>query len=79
MVAYFVAMVFCGIPIFFAGNQNIMVVRRYFRASFAPFGYLFDWYTCLYCFHLAEVALGQYLGVGGMTFIGQIVPIMKGK
>ena len=30
-------------------------------------------------FYLTEVALGQYLGVGGMTFIGQIVPIMKGK
>ncbi|XP_046462930.1 sodium- and chloride-dependent GABA transporter 1-like [Daphnia pulex] len=43
LIAYFVAMVFCGIPIFYA-----------------------------------EVALGQYLGVGGMTFIGQIVPIMKG-
>lgn len=25
-----------------------------------------------------EVALGQYLGVGGMTLIGQLVPIMKG-
>ncbi|XP_032781579.2 sodium- and chloride-dependent GABA transporter 1 [Daphnia magna] len=43
LIAYFVAMVFCGIPIFYA-----------------------------------EVALGQYLGVGGMTFIGQLVPIMKG-
>ena len=26
-----------------------------------------------------EVALGQYLGAGGMTFIGELVPIMKGK
>lgn len=26
-----------------------------------------------------EVALGQYLGVGGMTLIGELVPIMKGK
>jgi len=43
LVAYFVAMVFCGIPIFFQ-----------------------------------EVALGQYLGVGGMSLIGQLVPIMKG-
>ncbi|KAI9549873.1 hypothetical protein GHT06_007259 [Daphnia sinensis] len=43
LIAYFVAMIFCGIPIFYA-----------------------------------EVALGQYLGVGGMTFIGQLVPIMKG-
>lgn len=43
MIAYFVAMIFCGIPIFFQ-----------------------------------EVALGQYLGAGGMTLIGQLVPIMKG-
>jgi len=43
LIAYFTAMVFCGIPIFFQ-----------------------------------EVALGQYLGVGGMTLIGQLVPIMKG-
>jgi solute carrier family 6 (neurotransmitter transporter, GABA) member 1 len=44
LIAYFVAMIFCGIPIFFQ-----------------------------------EVALGQYLGAGGMTFIGELVPIMKGK
>ena len=44
LIAYFVAMIFCGIPIFFQ-----------------------------------EVALGQYLGAGGMTFIGEIVPIMKGN
>ena len=25
-----------------------------------------------------EVALGQYLGVGGMTLISQLAPIMKG-
>lgn len=43
LIAYFISMVFCGIPIFFQ-----------------------------------EVALGQYLGVGGMTLIGQLVPIMKG-
>lgn len=25
-----------------------------------------------------EVAIGQYLGSGGMTFVGQLVPILKG-
>jgi len=25
-----------------------------------------------------EVAIGQYLGVGGMTLIGELAPIMKG-
>ena len=25
-----------------------------------------------------EVAIGQYLGVGGMTLIAQLAPIMKG-
>lgn len=25
-----------------------------------------------------EVAIGQYLGSGGMTFIGQLCPILKG-
>ena len=32
----------------------------------------------MYQFGFPEVALGQYLGVGGMTLIAQIVPIMKG-
>ena len=25
-----------------------------------------------------EVAIGQYLGSGGMTFVGQVCPILKG-
>jgi len=43
-VTYFVAMVFCGIPIFFQ-----------------------------------EVAIGQYLGSGGMTLVGKLCPILSGK
>jgi hypothetical protein len=43
LIVYFIAMVFCGIPIFFQ-----------------------------------EVAIGQYLGSGGMTLVGQLCPILKG-
>ncbi|EFX67299.1 hypothetical protein DAPPUDRAFT_302045 [Daphnia pulex] len=43
LVTYFIAMVFCGIPIFYQ-----------------------------------EVAIGQYLGVGGMTLVAELAPIMKG-
>ena len=28
---------------------------------------------------LQEVAIGQYLGAGGMTMIAKICPILKGK
>ena len=28
---------------------------------------------------LLEVSLGQYLGAGGMTTTGQLVPILKGN
>lgn len=44
LVTYFVAMIFCGIPIFFQ-----------------------------------EVAIGQYLGSGGMTLVGKLCPILSGK
>jgi solute carrier family 6 GABA transporter-like protein 1 len=44
LIVYFIAMVFCGIPIFFQ-----------------------------------EVAMGQYLGSGGMTLVSQLCPMMKGK
>jgi SNF family Na+-dependent transporter len=44
LVTYGIAMVFCGIPIFFQ-----------------------------------EVAVGQYLGAGGMTLVGQLCPILQGK
>jgi len=44
LVTYGVAMVLCGIPIFFQ-----------------------------------EVAIGQYLGAGGMTLVGQLCPILKGE
>lgn len=27
---------------------------------------------------LQEVAIGQYLGAGGMTLVGQLVPILQG-
>ncbi|XP_017778257.1 PREDICTED: sodium- and chloride-dependent creatine transporter 1-like isoform X2 [Nicrophorus vespilloides] len=43
LVTYSIAMLFCGIPMFFQ-----------------------------------EVAIGQYLGAGGMTFVGQLCPIFKG-
>ncbi|XP_050304515.1 sodium- and chloride-dependent GABA transporter 1-like isoform X2 [Anthonomus grandis grandis] len=43
LVTYSVAMVVCGIPLFFQ-----------------------------------EVAIGQYLGSGGMTFVGHLCPILKG-
>lgn len=43
MLTYFVAMLLCGIPMFFQ-----------------------------------EVALGQYLGAGGMTIVGTICPILRG-
>ena len=43
LMVYFIAMTFCGIPIFFQ-----------------------------------EVAIGQYLGSGGMTLVAQLCPIMKG-
>lgn len=43
LVTYGIAMIFCGIPIFFQ-----------------------------------EVAIGQYLGSGGMTFVGQLCPLLKG-
>ncbi|KAH0561633.1 sodium- and chloride-dependent GABA transporter 1-like [Cotesia glomerata] len=43
LVTYGIAMVFCGIPIFFQ-----------------------------------EVAIGQYLGAGGMTLVGQLCPILQG-
>lgn len=43
LVTYGIAMVFCGIPIFFQ-----------------------------------EVAIGQYLGAGGMTLVGQLCPLMQG-
>jgi SNF family Na+-dependent transporter len=44
LVTYGIAMVFCGIPIFFQ-----------------------------------EVAVGQYLGAGGMTLVGQLCPILQGE
>lgn len=43
LVTYSVAMIFCGIPMFYQ-----------------------------------EVAIGQFLGSGGMTFVGQLVPLFKG-
>ncbi|XP_012272454.1 sodium- and chloride-dependent GABA transporter 1 [Orussus abietinus] len=43
LVTYGIAMVFCGIPIFFQ-----------------------------------EVAIGQYLGAGGMTLVGQLCPLLQG-
>lgn len=43
LVTYTIAMIFCGIPLFFQ-----------------------------------EVAVGQYLGSGGMTFVGHLCPILKG-
>lgn len=43
LVTYTIAMIFCGIPIFFQ-----------------------------------EVSIGQYLGSGGMTFVGQLCPLLKG-
>ncbi|KAJ9592234.1 hypothetical protein L9F63_001235, partial [Diploptera punctata] len=43
LVTYGIAMIFCGIPIFFQ-----------------------------------EVAVGQYLGAGGMTLVGQLCPILQG-
>lgn len=43
-MTYGIAMVFCGIPIFFQ-----------------------------------EVAVGQYLGAGGMTLVGQLCPILQGE
>ena len=42
LLVYFVAMIFCGIPIFFQ-----------------------------------EVAIGQYLGSGGMTLVAQLCPMLK--
>jgi solute carrier family 6 GABA transporter-like protein 1 len=44
LVTYGIAMIFCGIPIFFQ-----------------------------------EVAVGQYLGAGGMTLVGQLCPILQGE
>ena len=44
LIVYFIAMTFCGIPIFFQ-----------------------------------EVAIGQYLGSGGMTLVAQLCPLFKGK
>ncbi|KAK0080226.1 hypothetical protein PV325_014170 [Microctonus aethiopoides] len=43
LVTYGIAMIFCGIPIFFQ-----------------------------------EVAIGQYLGAGGMTLVGQLCPLLQG-
>lgn len=43
LVTYAIAMLFCGVPIFFQ-----------------------------------EVAIGQYLGSGGMTLVGQLCPILQG-
>jgi len=43
LIVYFIAMTFCGIPIFFQ-----------------------------------EVAIGQYLGSGGMTLVSQLCPMLKG-
>lgn len=43
LIVYFIAMIFCGIPIFFQ-----------------------------------EVAIGQYLGSGGMTLVSQLCPMLKG-
>ena len=43
LIVYFIAMTFCGIPVFFQ-----------------------------------EVAIGQYLGSGGMTLVAQLCPLLKG-
>ncbi|EEB19003.1 sodium-dependent nutrient amino acid transporter, putative [Pediculus humanus corporis] len=43
LITYFIAMIFCGIPVFFQ-----------------------------------EVAIGQYLGCGGMTLVGNICPLLQG-
>jgi|688.fasta_scaffold1774365_1 hypothetical protein len=56
LIAYFVAMVFCGIPIFYAGIP----------LNFTLF-FLWDIVTNFAC-AFTEVALGQYLGVGGIYF-----------
>lgn len=44
LITYGIAMLFCGIPIFFQ-----------------------------------EVAIGQYLGAGGMSLVGQLCPLLQGK
>lgn len=44
MITYGIAMLFCGIPIFFQ-----------------------------------EVAIGQYLGAGGMSLVGQLCPLLQGN
>jgi len=44
LITYGIAMLFCGIPIFFQ-----------------------------------EVAIGQYLGAGGMSLVGQLCPLLQGN
>ena len=45
--------------------------------------FLIIYFICmLFCgvpIFLQEVAIGQYLGAGGMTMIAKICPILKGK
>ena len=58
MIAYFVAMVFCGIPIFYAG-----------MLYFDTFLFSVYEYDSKFCLRFTEVALGQYLGVGGIYLL----------
>ena len=40
--------------------------------------YFIAMFTCGIPLFLLEVSVGQYLGVGGMSVVGQLCPILKG-
>lgn len=65
------------------GGKNISKNWYTFYIHFAFLGAFIVTYTiamiiCGIPMFFQEVAIGQYLGSGGMTFVGQLCPILKG-
>ena len=61
----------------------IHLLRRFYGSNvdFKGVFLIIYFISMLFCgipIFLLEVSLGQYLGAGGMTTTGQLVPILKG-
>ena len=64
----------------FHSNVLMPFVTQYLLHILGAFliPYFIAMFTCGIPLFLLEVSIGQYLGVGGMSVIGQICPIFKG-